>query len=209
MERRPLKIIRRRINLLNLKLIVFWLIVMVVCVSTARWIGVWGITLLGFGGLMAFGFLQSRLSLRYLLWTMLTAHCPECGASPLNYKSSSNRHGFLICEKCQIEWDLGPGTGVLGKLGNTGEVFAKNFSEIIDKQVQNDYPPETRHTIGRLKSEGHSTDEARQLISAAVAVEVFHNFCDRKPFNGERYAWNLKRLPQMPWDEHGRELYRA
>lgn len=206
MERRPLKGIRRPLNLLSAKLLVFWLVVGAVWITTARWIGVWGIVLLPFTGLVIIAIWQTRFSTRHFMWTMLTTHCPQCGTWPMNYKSSSSDHGLLICEKCQIEWDLGSNMSN-GSSYNTGEL-AKNISEIIDKQVQNNDPPEVRQTIERLKREGRSADEARQLISAAAIVEVFHTVCDHKQ-SSERYLWNLKRLPQLPWDARGKELYQA
>lgn len=208
MERRLFKRARRPVVLFNAKLIIFWLVVMAVWFLAARWIGFWGMVLLPFLGLIAIAVLQTRFSTRRHMWTLLTAHCPQCGTWPMNFQGSSDSHGCLICEKCQIEWDLGSGTGANGTSLDLGGL-AKNISEIIDKQVQNNDPPETRQAIDRLKKEGHPERETRQLISAVAAVEVFHIVCDHKPFSSERYAWNLKRLPQLPWDAHGKELYRA
>ena len=128
----------------------------------------------------------------------------------MNYKSSpsSDNHGFLICEKCQIEWDLGKGTGALGSRYDTN-ALARDILECIEKQIQNNDPPETRQTIERLTKEGHTVDETRRLISTAAMVEVFHIVYDRKTFNRERFVWNLAQLPQKPWDTQGREFYKA
>ncbi|HUA38312.1 MAG TPA: hypothetical protein VMA35_07915 [Candidatus Sulfopaludibacter sp.] len=210
MERRPLKMARRPLNFLSVKLLVFWIVLGAVWIATAGRIAFWMTILLPFAGLVTIAIWQTRFSSRHLVWTMLTTHCPQCGTWPMNYKSSSTseNRGFLICEKCQIEWDLGPNTGALGSCYNNNDLF-KNISENIDKQVQSNEPPQMGETFERLKKEGHSAEEARRLISAAVAVEVFYIVCDHKPFNSERYAWNLKRLPQLPWDAQGKELYRV
>lgn len=207
MERRPLKIARRPLNFLSIKLLVFWLIVGVVWIATAGRIPVWMTILLPFAGLVTIAIWESRVSTRHFLWTMLTTHCPQCGAWPMNYQSSSDGHGVLICEKCQVEWDLG--SDLSTKSNYSSKDLFKNISENIDKQVQSNDPPQMRETFERLKQGGHSADEARRLISAAVAVEVFYIICDHKPFNSERYAWNLKQLPQMPWDARGKEVYKA
>lgn len=179
--------------------------------TTARWIGILGVTLLVFGGLVTIGIVQDRFKRRYWLWTILTTHCPQCGTWPMNHKGSPRRnsnHGFLICEKCQIEWDLGHSMGAPGNNFDP-RLLTKNILENIEKQVQNNDPPETRQTIERLTKEGHTGDEARQLISAAGMVEVFHQYYDRKPFDRERFVWNLAQLPRKPWDAQGREIYKA
>jgi hypothetical protein len=99
----------------------------------------------------------------------------------------------------------------MGSPGNNYDPteLTKNILEIIEKQIQNNDPPETRQTIERLTKEGHTVDEARRLISSAAMVEVFHIVCDHKPFNRERFVWNLAHLPQKPWDTQGRELYKV
>jgi uncharacterized membrane protein YccF (DUF307 family) len=208
MEHRSLKGIRHPLNMLHLKLAGFWLTVMVISIATAHWIGIWGVILLTFGGLITLGVVDGRFKTRYIMWTMLTTCCPQCGMGPMNYKGASRRdnHGLLICEKCQIVWDLGAGTG--GGNNYDPTALAKDVLEIIEKQIQNNDPPETRQTIERLTKEGNTVDEARRLISTAAMVEVFHIVCDRKPFNGERFVWNLAQLPRKPWDVQGREFYK-
>ena len=79
--------------------------------------------------------------------------------------------------------------------------------ELVENQMRDNDPPETRQTYERLIAEGYTDDEARRLVASAVVVELFHMHRDRQPFNRIRFLWNLDRLPQMLSDEHGKEFY--
>lgn len=89
----------------------------------------------------------------------------------------------------------------------TNPELGKAVLEVVENQVRDNDPPETRRTIARLVGEGYTDEEARRLVSTAVTVELFHIMRDREKFNRERYVWNLSRLPHEPWDDEGRELY--
>jgi len=70
--------------------------------------------------------------------------------------------------------------------------------EVIDNQINDNNPAETALTLKRLKDEGHSEFEAKQLIGQAVAVELFCVMKKNAPFNEARYIKNLKNLPKEP-----------
>jgi hypothetical protein len=70
--------------------------------------------------------------------------------------------------------------------------------EVIDNQINDNNPAETALTLKRLRDEGHSEFEARQLIGQAVAVELFCVMKKKIPFNEARYIKNLKNLPKEP-----------
>jgi hypothetical protein len=91
----------------------------------------------------------------------------------------------------------------------TNPELGRAILEVVENQIRDNDPPETRQTVDRLQAEGYTADEARRLISTAVAVEIFHVMRDDEPFNRERFLWNLARLPQEPWDKHGKEFYRG
>jgi hypothetical protein len=74
----------------------------------------------------------------------------------------------------------------------------ETFLEIVENQIRDNDPPEARETFERLVSEGISEDNAKVYIAQAVCVEVWDTLKNRKPFNPERYAKNLKRLPKEP-----------
>ena len=77
----------------------------------------------------------------------------------------------------------------------------------VENQIRDNDPPETRQTFQRLQDEGYTADEARRLVSAAVAIEIFHVLNDNEIFNHKRFQWNLAHLPQEPWDPQGNEVY--
>lgn len=208
MERHSIKGLARPRIVHVLKLMGIWMAVMVICVTTARWIGIWGITLLPIAGLVTIGILDTRFAKNRGLWTLLTLSCPKCGKWPLVLKGSQDRHDhrtFAVCEHCQIEWDLGRKLGT----GFDTVAFVQGISEMADKQIENNNPPEVRQTMDRLTKEGHSLEEARHLISAVDVVEVFHMHCERKTFDPKRFGWNLAQLPKMPWDAQGKEIYKS
>ncbi len=81
------------------------------------------------------------------------------------------------------------------------KILRKSFLEIVDDQLRLGQPPETQATLDRLISEGHSRQEARRLIAAVAATEVWHVLHDRGPFNEARHVAALRRLPALPEDE--------
>ena len=72
--------------------------------------------------------------------------------------------------------------------------------EVVENQLQANDPPETRQTFDRLISEGYSEEEAKKLIGCIVSSEIFDILKKQEPFNPERYAKALLKLPKLPWD---------
>jgi len=72
---------------------------------------------------------------------------------------------------------------------------------IVNNQIRNNDPPETRQTFERLIADGRSRSEARRLIATAVVVEIFDIMKHDKPFDKDRFLKNLARLPEEPWDD--------
>ncbi|MBT7066642.1 MAG: hypothetical protein HN919_10095 [Verrucomicrobia bacterium] len=72
------------------------------------------------------------------------------------------------------------------------------FMEVVENQIRDDDPPETRATLKRLTSQGVSDDDARIYIGQAVCVEVWDILRNKKEFNMVRYVRNLKNLPDEP-----------
>ena len=56
----------------------------------------------------------------------------------------------------------------------TNPELGRMILEIVQNQIRNNDPPETRQTFERLQIQGYAADEARRLISTAVTVELFH-----------------------------------
>ena len=72
------------------------------------------------------------------------------------------------------------------------------FLEVVENQLRDNDPPETRETYDRLVSEGISQENAKICIAQAVCVEVWDTLKNQRPFNLKRYVKNLKRLPKEP-----------
>ena len=80
------------------------------------------------------------------------------------------------------------------------EVVSAAMYEVVDNQLRDGEPPETRQTLDRLMAEGHSEAEARRLIAAVVASEIFAVLKRKHPYDQAAYVAALQRLPKMPWD---------
>lgn len=72
--------------------------------------------------------------------------------------------------------------------------------EIVENQLRDGDPPETRETYERLRKSGYSDKEARNLIGCVVISEIVEILESQQPYNPERYIAALKRLPRVPWE---------
>jgi peroxiredoxin family protein len=81
------------------------------------------------------------------------------------------------------------------------EVVRAAIFEIIENQMREGTPPQTKTTYNRLISAGHSKLEAMKLIGCAVTVEIFDVMKENKPYNEERYVAALEALPELPFED--------
>lgn len=72
--------------------------------------------------------------------------------------------------------------------------------DIINNQIRDNDPPETKVTYDRLRDEGYTEFVTKQLIGQCVAVELFRVMKHGETFNLERYVSNLKALPEEPFE---------
>lgn len=84
------------------------------------------------------------------------------------------------------------------KAAKTNPNLRMAFLEVVDNQLRDNNPPETKETLERLMAEGHSAEEAKELIAQAVAVESYVVMKTKTTFNRERFVRNLMALPQEP-----------
>jgi len=77
-------------------------------------------------------------------------------------------------------------------------ILRKEMLEVVDNQLRDNNPPETRETLARLMSEGISEADAKIYIAQVVVVEMWHILRSEKPFNRERFVRNLRNLPEFP-----------
>jgi hypothetical protein len=80
------------------------------------------------------------------------------------------------------------------------EVVRAAIYEVVDNQLRDGEPPETRQTLERLMAEGHSQVKALQLIAAVVSSEIFEVLKHKRPYDQAGYVAALQRLPKLPWD---------
>ena len=69
--------------------------------------------------------------------------------------------------------------------------------EVVENQLRDDDPRETRETFDRLVEEGHTEAEAKRLIAAVVLVEIGEVLRTNAPFNHSRFIVALDRLPAL------------
>ena len=70
------------------------------------------------------------------------------------------------------------------------------FLEVVDNQLRDNNPPDTKETLKRLMAEGHSAEDAKDLIAQGVAVEAYMVMKTKTAFNRERFERNLTTLPE-------------
>jgi len=69
--------------------------------------------------------------------------------------------------------------------------------EVVENQLRDGTPPETKQTLDRLIKEGHSEEEAKRLIATVVASEIFGVLKQKRPYDQARYVAALQRLPKV------------
>ena len=84
-----------------------------------------------------------------------------------------------------------------------GQLAGEALVEVVENQIQDNDPPETRITLDRLMSLGESRENAMRYIASVLSVEVFETLKNKTPYNEERYLTNLKNLPELPFDIGG------
>ena len=82
----------------------------------------------------------------------------------------------------------------------TNRIIREQIFEVIKNQIRDNNPPETKQTLDRLKKDGFSDLEARELIGMCITIELFDIMKNKKVFNEKRYIQNLQNLPAEPTD---------
>jgi len=76
----------------------------------------------------------------------------------------------------------------------------KAIMEVVENQLRDQDPPETREIYDRLLSEGFSEKDAKRLIGCVVATEVYYVLKDNQPFDLLRLVKGFSELPELPED---------
>ena len=67
---------------------------------------------------------------------------------------------------------------------------------VVDQQLRDQRPPETRRTFERLVALGYAPEDARRLIGNVVAQEIFAVTQRGEVYNEQRYIAALQGLPE-------------
>jgi hypothetical protein len=73
--------------------------------------------------------------------------------------------------------------------------------EVINNQIKDNDPPETKQALERLQGDGLSREEALKLIGYVVASDVFTFLKENRPYDNEKYISALNALPKLPWEK--------
>ncbi|TSA55513.1 MAG: hypothetical protein D4R45_02215 [Planctomycetaceae bacterium] len=82
----------------------------------------------------------------------------------------------------------------------TNQSLGAAVLKIVESQLRENDPPETRQTYERLIEEGHSKSEAKRLIACVVTSEIYDVMKEEKPFSHKRFVDALNKLPAMSWE---------
>lgn len=72
--------------------------------------------------------------------------------------------------------------------------------EIVNNQIRDGRPPETKQTYDRLLKMGYNDIDAKKYIGQCIAVELFNIMKHHQPFDEKRYVQNLLNLPKEPFE---------
>ena len=73
--------------------------------------------------------------------------------------------------------------------------------EVINTQIRDNDPPETKKNLIRLQNQGFSEEESLRLIGYVVASEVFSVLKDNRQYDKDKYIGALNDLPRLPWEK--------
>lgn len=82
----------------------------------------------------------------------------------------------------------------------TNEILRERIFEIVDNQIKDNDPPETKMSYDRLRKLGFDDFQTRQMIGQCIAVELYKVIKFKKLYDNKRYIENLIKLPKEPFD---------
>jgi len=80
----------------------------------------------------------------------------------------------------------------------SGQLAGDAIVEVVENQLNENDPPETKQTLERLIGLGESRENAIRFIASALCVEIYEALKNKTPYNKKRYLKNLKALPELP-----------
>jgi hypothetical protein len=83
--------------------------------------------------------------------------------------------------------------------GTENQRLRAAIMEVINTQIRENEPPETKNALIRLQNRGFSEKEALRLIGYVVASEVFSVLQENRQYDKAKYIAALNNLPRLPW----------
>src|SRR3954468_7926112 len=80
-----------------------------------------------------------------------------------------------------------------------GPALRAAFLEVLDNQIRDNDPPETKATVERLSGLGIEPEEVRRLVACVIAAEIHRVMKTNTPFDRDLFVARLGMLPDMPW----------
>ncbi len=78
--------------------------------------------------------------------------------------------------------------------GTTNPHLKAAILEVVENQLRENNPPETRQTFERLLATGYSLQEAMEMIGSAVVGEIWAVLKENKPYDAVRFREALKKV---------------
>lgn len=75
------------------------------------------------------------------------------------------------------------------------------YLEVVENQLRDNDPPETRETYERLCTEGFTEKNAKILIASVIAFETYQMMSTNSPFNRDRFVRHLNMLPDQSFED--------
>jgi len=71
----------------------------------------------------------------------------------------------------------------------------------VEEQLQSPESPYVKDAYDRLVKEGIDSDEAKKMLAAVLALEMWEMSVKGREFDETLYTERLKRLPDLSWME--------
>ena len=85
-------------------------------------------------------------------------------------------------------------------MNESNPILKREILEVVNNQLKNLDPPETKQTYDRLIADGISDQEARRLIGCVVSSEIFNVLKQQQASDRARFVKALNKLPNLPWE---------
>lgn len=82
----------------------------------------------------------------------------------------------------------------------SNELLKDQIFDILNNQLKENSPPETKNTFNRLLNEGFDDTQAKEMIGQCIAVELFEIIKHGNKYDNTRYIKNLNNLPKETFD---------